>query len=289
MSDSSDASARAQLSVVMPAHDEEHSIRRSLTAMLKGSRPGEMEVIVVCNGCSDETATVARAFSPDVDVIELPEASKSAALNHGDQQATCFPRFYVDADVEVSAATLRELAAVLRNGETLAASVRPELILDDCSWPVRSYYRIWSRLPQLRDGLSGAGLYGLAREGRSRFVGFPELVADDMFVTSLFRPGERARLNHVSTRVRPARSFRDLLATRVRVHLGNLQIRRSSHGVQAAAASPVPGWFRVVCAEPRLLAHLPAYLVVTAWAKLEARHRIGNEHYIWERAARTAS
>jgi hypothetical protein len=46
------------------------------------------EVIVVCDGCTDNTATVPRSF-PDV-VVEEPRAGKPAALNAEDLVASLF-------------------------------------------------------------------------------------------------------------------------------------------------------------------------------------------------------
>ena len=89
-------------SVIIPAHNEEAVIGRCLGSLLAGAPAGALEVIVVANGCSDRTATVASSFGPDVRVIELAEASKHAALNAGDSVATRFPRAFVDADIEVT-------------------------------------------------------------------------------------------------------------------------------------------------------------------------------------------
>src|SRR4029453_13779336 len=85
-------------SIIIPAHNEESVIRRGLHAVLDGAAPGELEVIVVCNGCSDATADVAREFGIAVRVIETDVPSKSNALNLGDAAATRFPRFYLEAD-----------------------------------------------------------------------------------------------------------------------------------------------------------------------------------------------
>ena len=50
------------ISVIIPAHNEERVIARTLEAMVAGASPGELEIIVVANGCSDATADVARGF-----------------------------------------------------------------------------------------------------------------------------------------------------------------------------------------------------------------------------------
>ena len=86
-------------SVVIPARDEARVIRRTLDALFTDFEPSELEVIVVCNGCADDTARVARASGHPVRVRELRAASKPAALRCADAEATAFPRLYLDADV----------------------------------------------------------------------------------------------------------------------------------------------------------------------------------------------
>ena len=117
------------VSVIIPAHNEARVIDRCLRSMHRGSVTGELEIIVVCNGCSDETAAVAGRSVPGVRVVDLEHASKSAALNAGDAIATRFPRFYVDADVEVAIEAIRATAAELSAARALCAAPRPKFEL----------------------------------------------------------------------------------------------------------------------------------------------------------------
>src|SRR3954467_3664021 len=90
-------------SIVIPAHDEGAVLGR----LLDGIAPlgDDHDVLVVANGCTDDTADVVRARSW-CRLVEIAEASKIAALNAGDAAARTFPRIYLDADVTVSADTL---------------------------------------------------------------------------------------------------------------------------------------------------------------------------------------
>jgi glycosyltransferase involved in cell wall biosynthesis len=97
-------------SVVIPAHNEAAVIRRCLDALFTGIEPGNLEVIVVCNGCRDDTAAVVRSSGHPVQVLELERASKSAALRTGDRVAHTLPRLYLDADVLLSGSSARRVA-----------------------------------------------------------------------------------------------------------------------------------------------------------------------------------
>jgi glycosyltransferase involved in cell wall biosynthesis len=78
-------------SIVIPAHNESRVIERCLTSILTDARPNEFEIVVVCNGCTDDTAERARGFGDRVRVIETPIGSKIHALNLGDQHVSRFP------------------------------------------------------------------------------------------------------------------------------------------------------------------------------------------------------
>jgi glycosyltransferase involved in cell wall biosynthesis len=176
-------------SVIIPAHDESAGIRRCLDALFAGVEPGELDAIVVCNGCSDDTAALARTSGHPVRVIELEAASKPAALRAGDDAALMLPRIYLDADVVLQGTAALAVLERLRAG---AIAARPPISYDSgaSSAPVRSYYRARSRVPALLGSLWGAGVYGLSAAGRSRFGAFPDVVADDLWVDRQFAPGE---------------------------------------------------------------------------------------------------
>ena len=163
------------ISIIVPACNESSVITRGLAAMAEGANPGELEIIVVCNGCSDDTAEVARRFGNPVTVLETNEPSKVNALNLGDRAAHGFPRFYVDADVVLTLESIREIADWLAKGTTLAAAPTIRLDLSRCSWPVRAFYEIDCRMPSHLDGIGGSGVYALTEAGRKRFAEFPKL------------------------------------------------------------------------------------------------------------------
>ncbi len=196
---------RMPVSVVVPAHNEEVVIGRCLSALFAGADEGELDVVVVCNGCDDRTAEVARRAAPLATVIEIPVASKVAALNAGDQAARHFPRFYLDADIELSVAAVRQVAAVLAEGGVMCAAPRPYFDVAGRTWPIRAFYDVWKEVPYRALDMVGSGVYALSEQGRARFGEFPELTADDQFVQQQFGPAELKSVGDASFVVHPPR------------------------------------------------------------------------------------
>lgn len=209
--------------VIVPAYNESAVIARSLQPLGQAACEGYIELVVVCNGCTDNTADVARSI-PGAVVLELYEGSKCAALNAGDATASLWPRIYLDADIRISVATLLATLDRLREGDVLAA--RPEVIHDTngASAPIRSYYRACNRLERRKAVLFGAGVYGLTEEAHQRFGEFPDLINDDLFVDSLFAADEKVRVGGQPVVVTTPADARSLLKIMRRGHLGEIQL-----------------------------------------------------------------
>ena len=260
------------VSVIIAAYDEEAVLGATLDA-LRADAPGA-EVIVVANGCHDGTAGVARLRS-GVRVIELPDGSKPRALNAGDAVATTFPRIYLDADICVPRGAVRALETALEQPGILAAVPGRRLDVQGRPWLVRAHSRVHERLPVFRDGLFGRGMIALSEAGRSRFASFPEMVADDLFVDSLFGSEERAHVDDVVVTVETPTTTRQLVHRLDRVRRGSSAMRRAS--ASTTGRGPVReadswAWLRdVVARDPRLLLPGLAYAAITATAALRAR------------------
>lgn len=266
----------ATMSVIVPAHNEEAVIGRCLRGITDGSLPGEFEIVVVCNGCSDSTAARARSTAPDATVVELGPASKSDALNAGDRLASVFPRAYVDADVVVTVSTLRALREAL--SRVPCAAPAPRFQKEGRPWVVRRFYDAWERLPYLNDHMVGSGVYALSASGRSRFDSFPPITADDQFVMQSFGFDEREVLKDHGFSVETPRTLGDLIRVRTRVYRGNRELARSgaaSHPPTGAGAKAV---FRELAFGSQF-ADMATYAAVNLLAKGKARTSASR----WER------
>lgn len=271
------------ISVIVPAHDEAGVIERTLRAMTSGSAPGELEVIVVCNGCTDDTAGIARRFSPMVKVLETPIAGKAHALNLGDAAAIGFPRVYADADVVIAPDAIRRLAECLNEPGVLAVAPTPDFDLSACSWGVRAVYQIRSLLPSSRDGIGGSGVYALSEAGRSHFGEFPALTSDDGYVRIQFAEHERRMLPDARSRVFPPKTLKDLIATKTRAHYGTLELAARFPQLWQSRYQRNHDSLAKLFRYPWLWPQLSMYCLVTLVAKQRARTRMRHGVVQWER------
>lgn len=208
--------------VVIPAHNEAVALGRTLAPLADAAAAGRLQVVVVVNGSTDGTAAVAQTFA-GVQVVELAEAGKTAALNAGDRTATGWPRLYLDADILVTEAAVAEVFAELQTGQRLAA--RPTYRYD-CTGAdrlVRRYYRARRRVSESGIALWGAGAYAIGRAGHERFGSFPTIVADDLFVDAQFAVGEKSIVPTEPVIVRTPRTRTALLSVLRRTTSANTE------------------------------------------------------------------
>jgi glycosyltransferase involved in cell wall biosynthesis len=222
------------LSVILPASNEAPLIGACLAALAGSDWPaagGAVEVVVVANGCHDDTAARARSHAPAfaargwaLEVIERAEGGKPGALNAGDAVARGPIRVYLDADVTVSPPLLAALAQALAPARPLYASGTVEIAAKGAT--ARAYARLWARVPFMAHGVPGCGCFAVNAPGRGRWGAFPEIISDDTFVRLSFAPAERLR---VAARYRwpIAEGWAALVRVRRRQDAGVAQIERA--------------------------------------------------------------
>jgi exopolysaccharide biosynthesis WecB/TagA/CpsF family protein len=261
-------------SIVIPAHNEEAVIARTLGSLATLAESGTVEIVVVCNGCTDGTAAIASGF-PGVLVREIDTASKTAALNVGDASVRTWPRLYLDADVEV---TPGSVAAVFSALDGNIAAARPEFRYDTtgASAAVRAYYRARERMPSTRSALWGAGAYAVSENGHSRFGMFPDATADDLFVDRQFAADEIEIVDCEPVRVHTPRTTNSLIAVLTRQRRGNREL-----GAATTSQSTVGELLRSIRG-PLTLFDAVIYAALTTWGRRASAAAVGEENQ-WER------
>lgn len=272
-------------SVIIPAHNESIVISHCLDALF--SEPPlneEMEVIVVCNGCKDETAEIASSYC-EVTVIEISQASKISALNAGDDLANFFPRAYVDADVCVTGRALQEACKSLKVSDICVAAPKLQVDFSRSNFGVKSFYKIWMQLPYFTMGeMVGSGVYILSAEGRSRFDYFPQVIADDGFVRALFKSYERKMCQNSHFKIFAPRFMSELVRIKARARFGNMEITQKYPNLKIGGENKSKDLLKLLTKNPFLIFSLLIYCIIqlqTLWKAME-RLRLA-DYDTWER------
>ena len=110
-------SDKTHISVIIPAHNEEKYIKRCIDSIKEADSmfPGNTEIIVVCNRCTDKTADIAAENGA---VVLYNEGRCIAKVrNDGIKAARGKIIVTIDADNRMTKGTLREVYALLRTGK----------------------------------------------------------------------------------------------------------------------------------------------------------------------------
>jgi hypothetical protein len=268
------------VSIVIPAHNEEWVIKRLLGQLAPAAETADLDVIVVANGCTDNTVKVAKTFEPAVRVLSIPVASKREALAAGNRVARTFPRLYVDADVEFAAKDARALAETLGRPGVLGAAPERTHAMEGRPWLVRWYYDIWARLPEVQQGLFGRGVVGVSAAGYQRIAHLPPLLADDLAASLAFSQEERVIVADAHVIVHPPRALADLLRSRTRAAMGVSQIEQAEDAPRSSTARTRPtDLLRIACHSPHLAPRVLVFLAVAVLARRRARRMTARSGY----------
>lgn len=270
-------------SVVIPACNEEAVLERCLTSVLAGQDVDDLEVVVVCNGCDDRTAEIARSFDDSIIVVETDVPSKSNALNLGDKAVAGFPRMYLDADIELGPGALQGCLDAL-DERTLAVCPSIRFDMNGASTIVRMYYAVWRRMSYFNESHLGTGVFVLSESGRSRFEVFPPIIADDGFVRLQFSADERAALPDCHFTARAYRTLAELVAVKSRILSGTLELHGQHPELVSREEKTRRESFWRLLRSPRVWISVPAFILVK-WlvrGRVRQKRREGTLHQ-WDR------
>jgi len=271
------------ISIVIPAHNEADVISHCLQQLVQPCKMLELEIIVVCNGCSDRTAEIVRTFD-QVICIETDVASKPHALNLGDEAATCFPRFYLDADIRLSLNDISKVVGAMKKNRALAAAPRVRMDLTGSSWVVKSYYDIWCNLPYCREGMIGAGVYVLSETGRKRFTDFPDVLSDDIFIRDLFTGEERLGVADAVSIISAPTSLSGLIKIKTRGRLGLYELKSRFPELMKNGGKEYGLAIRELMGKVNLWPKALVYLGVNVITRIRARQQSTTKGFAhWER------
>ncbi|MEY2569777.1 MAG: hypothetical protein QOE63_127 [Acidimicrobiaceae bacterium] len=129
-----------RIDVVIPAHNEEQRIDRTLRRYRQADLGGPTRFVVALDGCVDQTAAVVRGHSLEdarVRSLELPKLGKGGALMEAFRSCEADIVAFVDADGATPPTELRRLIDAARQGADVAiASRRHPAAVTPCTRPM---------------------------------------------------------------------------------------------------------------------------------------------------------
>lgn len=224
-----------RLSVVVPAHNEEHHLPRGLDAIEVAARAlgARVEVVVVANRCTDATAALAAARGALV--VEDDARNISAVRNAGVAASSGELVVTVDADCRVGPSALRAARVLLDSGSVVGGGTR--VVPERRSPGILATYAVMELLVGA-SRLAG-GMFWCRRDDFDRVGGFDEsvLVGEDLdFARRLRAHGRRSGRRFMMIRSSPVEAscrkfdrFGDWHMFAMAGQLG--QIARSTRGV----------------------------------------------------------
>lgn len=241
------------VSVVLAARNEAARVRGRLRNLLDQDYPGRLlEVVVVCNGCSDGTEEEVWGLARTdrrVRLLGSPAAEgKAGALNRGVEAARGEVVVFADARQRFDPDAIRRLVRAL--GRPGVGAVSGRLVVEASeSAPlegVRTYWDLETRL-RLAESATGSvvgatgAIYAIRRDLFHPLP--PDLILDDVYLPlKIVQQGWRVVLepSAVATDA-PARDQRSEFRRKLRTAVGNLQLLRLMPELLVPWRNPVFG------------------------------------------------
>jgi glycosyltransferase involved in cell wall biosynthesis len=264
------------LTIIIPASNEEAYIGRCLDALLlQDADAGRVQIIVAANACRDRTEDIVAGYAPliadrgwQLICQSSAEPGKTGALNRAEAAVLSRNRVYLDADVVCDPALMGQLRASLARPDACYATGTLAVIRAQ-SGLTRAYAALWTKLPFVRGGAVGAGLFAVNAPGRARWGEFPHIISDDTYVRLQFAPHERIEV--------PARyhwpmveGWKNLVRVRRRQDAGVAEIYRLYPELrrnEAKASLGASGLLRLALTEPM---GFGVYVLVSLAVRLRA-------------------
>jgi len=130
------------ISIILPAYNEGEYIRNSLKTLLEVDYPhNKLEIIVVNDGSTDNTAEIAKQFeSKIVKVYTKKNGGKGAALNYGIKKTKGELIAAMDADSYLTKDAIRELLPFFEDKKVMA--VTPAVKIKSSGSPIKELQRV---------------------------------------------------------------------------------------------------------------------------------------------------
>jgi len=212
--------------VIVPAHNEASVIEDCLNSIINQS--GVDHIIVPCNGCTDNTVDIVKTKFPNVVCLDIEKPSKTNALNVAEEKAKelgiSHPIFYIDTDTQLSENAIQHISEIMDSGEVLLAAPTPKINTNKSSFLVKTYYKVWTNLPYIKEGVIATCSFIVSEEGRQRFDKFADVIGDDGYIRCHFKNKEIANIKGAEIYITAPKDIFSLIKIKTRARLGNMEL-----------------------------------------------------------------
>lgn len=270
--------------IIVPAHNEESVIEDCLNSIV--NQKSIDNIIVACNGCTDNTVKIVETSFPSVTCLDIKKPSKTNALNIAEEKANklgvSYPIFYIDADTQLSNNTIQHISDEMETGDILLAAPTPIINTQKSSWLVKTYYKVWTNLPYIKEGVIATCSFIVSKQGRKRFEKFADVIGDDGFIRCHFKNNEIANIKGAEIYIRAPQDIFSLIKIKTRARLGNMElIARNKCPIQEEKHYGNVMRNRLLSKEffPTTI-----YIIIASIIRLRARYQFGKiADYQWEK------
>jgi len=261
------------LSIIIPAYNEERLINITLKYLLKDNNLKDCEIIIVCNGCVDNTFTVVSKYVESqfnlsitrniiFTVLDTPIRSKTNALNIGINSAKSGNIIFIDADIHITGTDVNTLISNLSDENPLSVSPKIQFDFNESSFFVRVFYKVSSQ-SFYNQYYRLSNVIALSAEGRKRLGVLPEVIADDEYIRRQFLVEEYKIIKNIHFEFKCPKNLKNLLQVLTRVERGNLQL--NSLGYYDKNKAKISGFPK------RVWLFFPAFILIKVIAKIRAQ------------------
>ena len=212
--------------VIVPAHNEASVIKDCLNSIVNQS--GIDHIIVPCNGCTDNTVEIVTANFPQVICLDIKKPSKTNALNVAEEKAkeigVTYPIFYIDADTRLSENSITHITKIMKDKNIFLSAPTPQIDTKNSSWLVQTYYKVWTQLPYIKEGVIATCSFIVSEEGRKRFNKFADVIGDDGYIRCHFKNKEISNIEGAEIYITAPKDIFSLIKIKTRARLGNMEL-----------------------------------------------------------------
>jgi cellulose synthase/poly-beta-1,6-N-acetylglucosamine synthase-like glycosyltransferase len=248
-------SFQPNISVLLPAHNEEKVIADTINSLLASDYRGKIEVIVINDGSTDNTEGAVREMQKKDKRIRLfrtNHVGKSRALNFGARKARYGYLLFLDADSVVEKQTIKEIVKPLQDERIAASSgqVRVKMTANPLTWFQDFEYILssgWRYLCSLIDSVSVLpGFFATKKKVFLEVGGFSaDTLTEDFDITLSFKKkGYEAAVNPKAVMYTTCpSSLKQLAKQRLRWGRGNIQVIKKHKDMLFSKKHKILGYY----------------------------------------------